>query len=146
MSFTLTFCSTLFHFFILLSDIIYSLKNRFQYILDRLSTTLHLHWLSISFSFISTTPCVFENCPDIKWFGVNTIKSSASSLIDVKGWVLIVPLIWTRVVIHWSFYIGQLFVTDFGAFLATLTNDSAQLIHWLLGGMKCHWIFELITF
>ena len=92
-SLTLTFCCTLFLFFLTLSDGIYSFINCFQYILDRLSTTFCLRWLSISFSFISTIPYAFKDSPDIKWFGANKVKSSVSSLIDVKGWLLIVPSI-----------------------------------------------------
>ena len=95
---TLTFCCTLFHFFfIMLSDGIYSLINYFQYMLDRLSTIFHLRRLSIFFSLISTIPCAFKDLPDIKWFGVNTVKLSVSSLIDVKGRLLIVPSFGTRV-------------------------------------------------
>ena len=95
-------------FFLTLSDCIYSLINLFQYILDRLYTTFHLCWLSISFLYISTTLCAFKDCPDIKWFGVNTVKSSVLSLIDVKGLLLIVPSIWTRVVINWSLLVDYL--------------------------------------
>ena len=123
---------------------VYSLIICFQYILDKLPVTFHLCGLSISFSFISTSPCTFKDCLDIMWFGVNTVKLSVSSLIDVKGRLLIVPLIGTRVVISWSSWIDQLFVTDFNTFFVIFTNDSqAPLIHGLLGGMKWQQIFRI---
>ena len=123
---------------------VYSLTIRFQYISDKLPATFHLCQLSISFSFISTTPCTFKDCLDITWFGVNTVKLSLSSLIDVKGQLLIVPSIGTRVVINWSSRIGRLFDTDFNTFFAIFTNDSqAPPIHGLLGHMKWHWIFQI---
>ena len=40
-SLTLTFHCTLFHYFLTLSNVTYPLINRFQYILDKLSTTFH---------------------------------------------------------------------------------------------------------
>ena len=79
-SLTLTSPCTLLHF---MSHGIYSLIKRFQYILDRLSTTLHLCRLSIS-SFTFTTNCAFKDRPDIERFGVNAVKPSVSSLTDVK--------------------------------------------------------------
>ena len=93
MPFTLTFRCTLFYFFLTLSDDIYYLINLFQYILDRFSTTFHFCQLTMFFSFVSTTPCVFKDRPNIKWFGVNTVKSSVLSLTDVKDRLLIVPSI-----------------------------------------------------
>ena len=128
-------------FFLTLSGCIYSLINLFQYILDRLCTTFCLCWLSISFLYISTTLCAFKDCPDIKWFGVNTVKSSVLSLIDVKGLLLVVPSIWTRVVINWSLLVDYLSLISM-PFFVTFTNAfQAPPIHGLLGGMKCHWVF-----
>ena len=146
-SLTLTFCCTLFQIFLTLNDGIYSLISCFQYISDRLSTTFCLRWLSISFSFISTIPYAFKDSPDIKWFGANKVKSSVSSLIDIKGWLLIVPSIWKRVVINWSSCIGWLCVTDFNAFFITFTNDSqAPPFYELLCALKCYWVFRIDKF
>ena len=142
MSLTLAFCCTVFHFFLKLSDGIYSLINRLKYILSRLSTTLYLGRLSSSFLFLSIARYAFKDRPNIKWSGVTTIKLSVPSLTDVKGRLLIVPSIWTRVVINLCSRIGQLFVINFNAFFIYLFID--WLIDWLIHLFICLFTYLFI--
>ena len=89
----LKFLCSIFHFFRIVSNGMYSVINHFENIVANAWTIFHSALLFIWFSFKAKIFGLVKGRPKRVWLGVKPCKSFGSSLKGISGWLLIIDSI-----------------------------------------------------